>query len=74
VPEDFRNRKIHRCWRLAEGWKPKGGGVKPHETGGGGKPHETGGGGAKPRGSADGGGSGDSGNSGDGANADTLSP
>ena len=23
VPEDFRNRKIHRCWRLAEGWKPK---------------------------------------------------
>ena len=20
VPEDFRNRKIHRCWRLAEGW------------------------------------------------------
>ena len=24
VPEDFRNRKIHRCWRLAEGWKRKG--------------------------------------------------
>ena len=23
VPEDFRNRKIHRCWRLAEGWKPR---------------------------------------------------
>ena len=23
VPEDFRNRKIHRCWRLAEGWTPK---------------------------------------------------
>ena len=23
VPDDFRNRKIHRCWRLAEGWKPK---------------------------------------------------
>jgi 23S rRNA G2069 N7-methylase RlmK/C1962 C5-methylase RlmI len=23
VPEDFRNRKIHRCWRLAEGWVPK---------------------------------------------------
>ncbi|MFM7051206.1 MAG: class I SAM-dependent methyltransferase [Planctomycetota bacterium] len=23
VPEDFRNRKIHRCWRLAEGWKEK---------------------------------------------------
>ncbi len=23
VPEDFRNRKIHRCWRLAEGWQPK---------------------------------------------------
>ena len=23
VPEDFRNRRIHRCWRLAEGWKPK---------------------------------------------------
>lgn len=21
VPEDFRNRKIHRCWRMAEGWK-----------------------------------------------------
>ena len=20
VPEDFRNRTIHRCWRLAEGW------------------------------------------------------
>ena len=30
VPEDFRNRKIHRCWRLAEGWKerPK----KPRES------------------------------------------
>lgn len=24
VPEDFRNRKIHRCWRLAEGWRRKG--------------------------------------------------
>jgi hypothetical protein len=23
VPEDFRNRKIHRCWRLAEGWKER---------------------------------------------------
>ena len=23
VPEDFRNRQIHRCWRLAEGWKPR---------------------------------------------------
>jgi 23S rRNA G2069 N7-methylase RlmK/C1962 C5-methylase RlmI len=23
VPEDFRNRRIHRCWRLAEGWQPK---------------------------------------------------
>jgi len=23
VPEDFRNRRIHRCWRLAEGWTPK---------------------------------------------------
>jgi 23S rRNA (cytosine1962-C5)-methyltransferase len=23
VPEDFRNRKIHRCWRLAEGWIPR---------------------------------------------------
>ena len=23
VPEDFRNKRIHRCWRLAEGWKPK---------------------------------------------------
>ncbi len=20
VPDDFRNKKIHRCWRLAEGW------------------------------------------------------
>ncbi len=20
VPDDFRNRTIHRCWRLAEGW------------------------------------------------------
>ncbi len=29
VPEDFRNRKIHRCWRLAEGWKPKAG--KPRD-------------------------------------------
>ena len=25
IPEDFRNRKIHRCWRLAEGWRPKPG-------------------------------------------------
>ena len=25
VPEDFRNRTIHRCWRLAEGWRPKAG-------------------------------------------------
>ena len=24
VPEDFRNRKIHRCWRFAERWKHKG--------------------------------------------------
>lgn len=23
VPEDFRNRTIHRCWRLAEGWTPR---------------------------------------------------
>lgn len=23
VPVDFRNRTIHRCWRLAEGWKPR---------------------------------------------------
>ena len=23
VPEDFRNRRIHRCWRIAEGWKPR---------------------------------------------------
>ncbi len=23
VPEDFRNRKIHRCWRLAQGWVAK---------------------------------------------------
>ena len=23
VPEDFRNRKIHRCWRLADGWEEK---------------------------------------------------
>ena len=23
IPEDFRNRRIHRCWRLAEGWTPK---------------------------------------------------
>lgn len=23
VPEEFRNKKIHRCWRLAEGWQPK---------------------------------------------------
>ncbi len=23
VPEDFRNRTIHRCWRLAEGWQPR---------------------------------------------------
>ncbi|MFM1867562.1 MAG: hypothetical protein RL591_970, partial [Planctomycetota bacterium] len=29
VPEDFRNRKIHRCWRLAEGWKPKQRASKP---------------------------------------------
>ncbi|MDB4775762.1 MAG: SAM-dependent methyltransferase [Proteobacteria bacterium TMED72] len=21
VPEDFRNQRIHRCWRLAEGWE-----------------------------------------------------
>ena len=25
VPDDFRNRRIHRCWRMAQGWKPKGG-------------------------------------------------
>ncbi len=24
VPEDFRNRRIHRCWRLAEGWVQRG--------------------------------------------------
>ena len=24
VPEDFRNRTIHRCWRLAQGWTPRG--------------------------------------------------
>ena len=24
IPEDVRNKKIHRCWRLAEGWQPKG--------------------------------------------------
>lgn len=30
VPEDFRNRKIHRCWRLAEGWTPRSrGGSRP---------------------------------------------
>jgi 23S rRNA G2069 N7-methylase RlmK/C1962 C5-methylase RlmI len=29
VPEDFRNRRIHRCWRLAEGWKPKGSRSRP---------------------------------------------
>jgi len=23
IPEDFRNRRIHRCWRLAEGWTPR---------------------------------------------------
>jgi 23S rRNA (cytosine1962-C5)-methyltransferase len=23
VPEDFQNRAIHRCWRLAEGWTPR---------------------------------------------------
>ncbi len=23
VPEDFRNRRIHRCWRLAQGWKER---------------------------------------------------
>ena len=23
IPEDFRNKRIHRCWRLAEGWTPK---------------------------------------------------
>ena len=23
VPEDFRNRTIHRCWRLAEGWRSR---------------------------------------------------
>ena len=23
IPEDFRNRSIHRCWRFAEGWTPK---------------------------------------------------
>ena len=23
VPEDFRNRTIHRCWRLAQGWTPR---------------------------------------------------
>jgi 23S rRNA (cytosine1962-C5)-methyltransferase len=29
VPEDFRNRKIHRCWRLAEGWEPRSGNRRP---------------------------------------------
>ena len=24
VPEDFRNRRIHRCWRIAQGWKERG--------------------------------------------------
>ncbi|MBI1302233.1 MAG: SAM-dependent methyltransferase [Phycisphaera sp.] len=24
VPEDFRNRRIHRCFRLAEGWEERG--------------------------------------------------
>ena len=33
VPEDFRNRKIHRCWRLAEGWKPKQRESKPTAEG-----------------------------------------
>ncbi|MFK7960626.1 MAG: class I SAM-dependent methyltransferase [Phycisphaerales bacterium] len=23
VPEDFRNRRIHRCWRFAEGWQER---------------------------------------------------
>ncbi|MDG1359514.1 MAG: class I SAM-dependent methyltransferase [Phycisphaerales bacterium] len=23
VPEDFRNKRIHRCWRLAEGWEKR---------------------------------------------------
>ncbi len=23
IPDDFRNQKIHRCWRLAEGWTPR---------------------------------------------------
>lgn len=39
VPEDFRNRKIHRCWRLAEGWIPRrrgqaAGEANPDRTGG----------------------------------------
>lgn len=25
VPEDFRNRRIHRCWRFAEGWESRTG-------------------------------------------------
>jgi 23S rRNA (cytosine1962-C5)-methyltransferase len=34
VPEDFRNRKIHRCWRLAEGWveRPRKTGREPAAT------------------------------------------
>lgn len=23
IPDDFRNKKIHRCWRLAQGWKDR---------------------------------------------------
>jgi len=23
VPEDCRNKRVHRCWRLAQGWEPK---------------------------------------------------
>lgn len=36
VPEDFRNRKIHRCWRLAEGW------VRRSRTSRGGTPSAAG--------------------------------
>lgn len=32
IPEDFRNERIHRCWRLAEGWvdrRPRRGATTP---------------------------------------------
>ncbi len=34
VPEDFRNRTIHRCWRLAEGWTPRARPAPSDRTGG----------------------------------------